>query len=600
MALDKSKVDGLLIDFVVRNQSDLQSNQKENPALYDAVLSALSVLARKFGSGQVLADPVPAAFYTTPEPEPAVPSNALNFEIGDVFDRKGAIGIKFFIKQINIESDKVLIANLENENDVLDYSIGEVENKFNKKIWLKTGDKFMPLPNKPASKPMYFKVGDVFYTKGYKDIKYYIFSIDKQTNDVLVGSVSGAFSGTTRYDGDEANRYLYDGTWVFTGEIHMPPSTPAANTNNASFEVGDEFYHITAPSELYYISRIQNKVVTVASEDDKILGNGGTVDYREAEVIELFKDGSFVKTGKKVGQKTASKLPFKDGDIFQVSETKRKYVVMSTTPIKNSVTGADEINIALFKTPTKKYTDIDISGLTNNLKSKDWEIVGNINDNKPTAKVSFKQDDIFDYGGGKKFFIKKIDGNEVMIAEIEYPAVIVNSLAFDKVQKFFDKGDWKVVGNMNDNRPTMLPIKLGDVIADSKLKQDFLVRYIDPYTDAVHLAEFGEPNLTAHKYSFSDAMAYLNNGRFVIKPKTYSKSAPPPDPFASLINKPKSSVTTAIKKTAAKTKKVVSPEEKELLDAIKTLKPLVGLDPDIQKEIDELNVKLTALRNKKD
>lgn len=444
MALDKSKVDDLLVDFVVRNQSDLQSNQKENPALYDAVLSALSVLARKFGSGQVLADPVPAAFYTTPEPEPAVPSNALNFEIGDVFDRKGAIGIKFFIKQINIESDKVLIANLENENDVSDYSIGEVENKFKKRIWVKTGDKFMPLPNKPASKPMYFKVGDVFYTKGYKDIKYYIFSIDKQANDVLVGSVSGAFSGTTRYDGDEANRYLYDGTWVFTGEIHMPPSTPA--------------------------------------------------------------------------------LPFKEGDI-----------------IENDILA-------------------------------------------------------------KKLLIKKIDSNYnvVEIAELEYPDVTINNLEFFQAKEFFEKGEWKVVGNINDTVPTMLPIKVNDIIADFKLKQDFLVRYIDPYTDAVHLAEFDEPNLTAHKYSFSDAMAYLNNGRFVIKPKTYSKSAPPPDPFASLINKPKSSVTTAIKKTAAKTKKVVSPEEKELLDAIKTLKPLVGLDPDIQKEIDELNVKLTELRNKKD
>lgn len=434
MALDKSKVDDLLVDFVVRNQSDLQSNQKENPALYDAVLSALSVLARKFGSGQVLADPVPAAFYTTPEPEPAVPSNALNFEIGDVFDRKGAIGKKFFIKQINVESDKVLIANLENENDVSDYSIGEVENKFNKKIWVKTGNKFMPLPNKPASKPMYFKVGDVFYTKGYKDIKYYIFSVDKQANDVLVGSVSGAFSGTTRYDGDEANRYLHDGTWVFTGEIHMPPSTPA--------------------------------------------------------------------------------LPFKEGDI-----------------IENDILA-------------------------------------------------------------KKLLIKKIDSNYnvVEIAELEYPDVTINNLEFFQAKEFFEKGEWEVVGNINDTVPTMLPIKVNDIIADFKLKQDFLVRYIDPYTDAVHLAEFDEPNLTAHKYSFSDAMAYLNNGRFVIKPKTVAKSAPPPP----------ATVPAAIKKTAAKTKKVVSPEEKELLDAIKTLKPLVGLDPDIQKEIDELNVKLTELRNKKD
>lgn len=366
MALDKSKVDDLLVDFVVRNQDDLTLNQKENPALYDSVISALSVLARKFGSGQKpIVAPAPAPIIEPPiiTPEPTAP-NALDFEVGDVFERKGANGIKFFIKQINIESDEVLIAKLENINDILDYTIGEVENKFNKKIW--------------------------------------------------------------------------------------------------------------------------------------------------------------VKTGKKVGQKTASKLPFKDGDISEVISTNKKYVIMSTTPTKNKVTGADEIDIALFEEPTKKYLALDIQAII----------------------------------------------------------------------RWVDNGEWKIVGNINDNKPTMLPIKLGDVIADFKLKQDFLVRYIDPYTDAVHLAEFGEPNLTAHKYSFSDAMAYLNNGRFVIKPKTYSKSAPPPAAPVS--------VTTAIKKTAAKTKKAVSPEEKELLDAIKTLKPLASLDPDIQKEIDELNVKLTELRNKKD
>lgn len=436
MALDKSKVDDLLVDFVVRNQSDLQSNQKENPALYDAVLSALSVLARKFGSGQVLADPVPASFYTDPEPD-VIPSNPLNFEVGDVFDRKGAIGIKFFIKQINIESDEVLIADLENINDVLDYTIGEVENKFNKKIWVKTGDKFMPLPKQTTPITSDFIVGDVFYHKDNKNIKYYIFSIDKQANDVLVGSVSGAFSGTTRYDLDEANRLTRDGRWVFTGEIHMPPS-------------------------------------------------------------------------------------IKEGDILEMVSTNKKYVIMSMTPTKNKVTGANEIDLALIEEPTKKYVELDIEAI------KIW----------------------------------------------------------------LEKGEWKVVGNINDTVPTMLPIKVNDIIADFKLKQDFLVRYIDPYTDAVHLAEFDEPNLTAHKYSFSDAMAYLNNGRFVIKPKTVakSKSAPPPP----------ATVTAAIKKTAAKTKKAVSPEEKELLDAIKTLKPLAGLDPDIQKEIDELNVKLTALRNKKD
>lgn len=279
MALDKNKVDDLLVDFVVRNESDLALSKEENPALYDSVMSALSILAKRYGSGQGM--------------KPVIPE-----------------------------------------------------------------------PNKSQSptKPMSFQVGDVFYHKDSKKEKYYIASIDKDDSVVLVGSVDGSFSGTTRYDLDEANRLMNSGIWVFTGEIHMPTPKPAA-------------------------------------------------------II-----------------------------------------------------------------------------------------------------------------------------------------------------------------------PTLLPIKVNDIIFIVKDKQEYVVRHIDPYTDDILVAKIDTPNVTAQKFSFSDSMAYINKGLWIINPNPTPKKSPDP-------------VTKAIKKTAGKTKKAVSPEEKEILEAIKNLKPLLEFDADIQLEIDALNKKLQAIRN---
>lgn len=353
MALDKNKVDDLLVDFVVRNESDLALSKEENPALYDSVMSALSILAKRYGSGQGMKPVIPE-----PVVQPIAPPDDLGFEVGDIFYNEDDKETKYHIQSIDTDSGIVEVGYLDRVKGSSKYEIDQVSQYFGTGVWVKTGNKFMPLPNKP----MYFKVGDVFYHKDSKKEKYYIASIDKDDSVVLVGSVDGSFSGTTRYDLDEANRLMNSGIWIFTGEIHMPTPKPAA-------------------------------------------------------II-----------------------------------------------------------------------------------------------------------------------------------------------------------------------PTLLPIKLNDIIFIVKDKQEYVVRHIDPYTDDILVAKIDTPNVTDKKFSFSDSMAYINKGLWIINPKPTPKKSPDP-------------VTKAIKKTAGKTKKAVSPEEKEILEAIKNLKPLLEFDADIQLEINALNQKLQAIRN---
>lgn len=52
MALDKDSVQGLLDDFVLQNDGDIDRISKQNPQLYDAVIAALDLLSTKFGTGQ--------------------------------------------------------------------------------------------------------------------------------------------------------------------------------------------------------------------------------------------------------------------------------------------------------------------------------------------------------------------------------------------------------------------------------------------------------------------------------------------------------------------------------------------------------------------
>ena len=61
MALDKEKVQDLIDDFVINNVEQINDVANENPVLYDAVIDALNLLSKKFGTLQSVNVPKPAA-----------------------------------------------------------------------------------------------------------------------------------------------------------------------------------------------------------------------------------------------------------------------------------------------------------------------------------------------------------------------------------------------------------------------------------------------------------------------------------------------------------------------------------------------------------
>jgi hypothetical protein len=61
MAQDKEKVQDLIDDFVVNNVDQINEVATENPVLYDAVIDALNLLSRKFGTIKAINVPKPAA-----------------------------------------------------------------------------------------------------------------------------------------------------------------------------------------------------------------------------------------------------------------------------------------------------------------------------------------------------------------------------------------------------------------------------------------------------------------------------------------------------------------------------------------------------------
>lgn len=49
--MEREETQEILDDFIMRNDAELQRVNNQNPMLYDAVISALSYLSQKFGTG---------------------------------------------------------------------------------------------------------------------------------------------------------------------------------------------------------------------------------------------------------------------------------------------------------------------------------------------------------------------------------------------------------------------------------------------------------------------------------------------------------------------------------------------------------------------
>jgi hypothetical protein len=108
MALDKEKVQDLIDDFVINNVEQINDVATENPVLYDAVIDALNLLSKKFGTLQSVNVPKPAA------PK----ANALNpiVEEGAIF-----IDIKdneTKVEKINFQEEIVTFIRVDNKSPI--------------------------------------------------------------------------------------------------------------------------------------------------------------------------------------------------------------------------------------------------------------------------------------------------------------------------------------------------------------------------------------------------------------------------------------------------------------------------------------------------
>lgn len=116
MALNKEKVQDLIDDFVVNNVDQINEVGYENPVLYDAVIDALNLLSRKFGTIQAINIPKPAA-----PTEPEKPrENALHpsVQIGATFGEAAAIERKYEVEMINFGEELVTFLYNDSHNSI--------------------------------------------------------------------------------------------------------------------------------------------------------------------------------------------------------------------------------------------------------------------------------------------------------------------------------------------------------------------------------------------------------------------------------------------------------------------------------------------------
>jgi hypothetical protein len=103
MALNKEKVQDLIDDFVVSNVEQINEVATANPMVYDAVINALNLLSRKFGTIQAINIPKPAA-PIEPEKQKA---NALHPSVQMLEDFVDIKGNETRVGRIDYENEEV-------------------------------------------------------------------------------------------------------------------------------------------------------------------------------------------------------------------------------------------------------------------------------------------------------------------------------------------------------------------------------------------------------------------------------------------------------------------------------------------------------------
>jgi len=152
MALTAERIDEILTNFVLENDSLLASASQEDPQSYEAVMGALSILSNRFGKGQVLIpepvtesvidEPTPT---TIPEPPAPAPIPDINeFMVGDIFYHKADKNVLY---EIESYGDKEVTIKLK-DGVTVNYPIKEANEHFKDGTWIKKG-RVLLVPDTP-------------------------------------------------------------------------------------------------------------------------------------------------------------------------------------------------------------------------------------------------------------------------------------------------------------------------------------------------------------------------------------------------------------------------------------------------------------------
>jgi hypothetical protein len=216
MALDKEKVQDLIDDFVINNVEQINDVATENPVLYDAVIDALNLLSKKFGTLQSVNVPKPAA------PK----ANALNPIV-----QEGAVFIIYDIKEnetkvekINFEEEIVTFTRLDNQSPIkLKFSVVNAA--------IEKGDiKLVETPkaNTPKLNPL-VEIGAKFASEKTIFIILNIYFVNEEVNVTIEGS-----SSTADISFAKVNNNIESGAWV-------PVAQPNTLKLNTLVDIGEIF-----------------------------------------------------------------------------------------------------------------------------------------------------------------------------------------------------------------------------------------------------------------------------------------------------------------------------------------------------------------------
>jgi len=397
MAVNKEKVQDLIDDFVVNNVDQINEVATENPVLYDAVIDALNLLSKKFGTLQSVNVPKPAA------PK----ANALNPIV-----QEGAIFIdtkenKTKVEKINFEEEIVTFTRLDNQNPIkLKFSVVNDA--------LQRGD--IKLVEPTILNPRIKFDAKFIDKRTTREYEFVISNIDYPTETIQQTDVTNG--NIKDFTFKQANDNIYFGTWQLITQKQSPL--------NPLIKIKAEFIDKRTKKEYeFFISNISYPYQVVEQTE---LQSGNTKSYTFEEANRYLEEGFWQPITK--GSSTQLNALVKLDAEFEHGQSIYKVNDIDFSNNVVSIIGGNLLG---------DY-DVTFDWINEKIRSGSWKPVAKVNAPKLNTLVDIGQ--IFEKTNGDIITITDIDTDKNVV---EYDSSIMgpNTFAsFRVVNDFIDQGVW--------------------------------------------------------------------------------------------------------------------------------------------------------------